>query len=229
MNAPGQPHGGHKIGDQMSALRLFISLFALSSLLAAPLLAQQDDHGGPVPPAEFAPCDVAVGYSYVNTNLSGNPSVNLNGLETSATIDFNRRWGAALDSSYVRAGRDPGSGHSSYVLSAFAGPVFAATQKLNTRLLVRALAGLSLVDGSVPVNQLYYRGWQSRFSWAVGMGIERKLSRPFAVRFNIDYLRTKFVSPAAVVEPQNGIRLSANLVFRFAARHEPRQVAAREP
>jgi Outer membrane protein beta-barrel domain len=212
----------------MSALRFLIRLCTLWALLSTTLLAQED-RGGPVPPAEFAPCDVAVGYSFVSTNLSGTPTVNLNGLETSARIDFQPRWGATLDSSYVRAGRDPGSGHSSYVLSAFAGPVFAAAQNQNTRLLVRALAGMSLVDGSVQVNQLYYRGWQSRFSWAIGTGIERNLSRPFAARFNIDYLRTKFVSSDAVVQPQNGIRFSASLVFRFDARHEPRQIAAREP
>jgi hypothetical protein len=210
----------------MSALRFLMRFCTLSSLLAAPLLAQD---GGPVPPAEFAARDVAVGYSFVSTNLSGNPTINLNGLDTSARIDFHPRWGAVLDSSYVRAGRDPGSGHSSYVLSAFAGPQFAAAQNQNTRLLVRALAGLSLVDGSVRVNQLYYRGWQSRFSWAIGTGIERNLSRPFAARFNIDYLRTNFVSSADAVQPQNGIRLSASLVFRFDARHEPRQIAAREP
>jgi len=211
----------------MSALRCLIRLFTLSPLLAAPLLAQNDS--GPVPPAEFAPCDVAFGYSYVNTNLSGNPTVNLNGLETSAKIEFHPRWGATLDSSYVRAGRDPGSGHSSYVLSVLAGPMFVPTQNQNTRLLVRALAGASLVDSSVQVNQLYYRGWQSRFSWAIGTGIERNLSAPFAVRFNADYLRTKFVSSAAVVQAQNGMRLSASLVFRFGTRHEPRSIAARQP
>jgi hypothetical protein len=182
-----------------------------------------------VPPADFSPCDVAFGYSFVNTNLSGNPTVNLNGIGTSATLEFLPRWGATVDSSYVRAGRDPGSGHGSYVLSVLAGPVFTVTQKQNTRLLVRALAGLSLVDSSVGVNQLYYRGWQSRFSWAVGTGIERNLSRLFAFRFNVDYLRTEFVSSTAAVQPQNGIRLGASLVFRFGARHEPRQLAARQP
>ena len=212
----------------MSALRFLIRFITLSSLLATPLLAQNDP-GGPAPPAEFSPGDVAFGYTYVNTNLSGSPSVNLNGVGTSATLEFVPRWGATLDSSYVRAGRDPGSGHSSYVLSVLAGPVFTVTQKQNTRLLVRALAGLSLVDGSVQVSPLYYRGWQSRFSWAIGTGIERNLSRLFAFRLNVDYLRTEFESSAAVVHPQNGIRLGANLVFRFAARHEPRQVAAGSP
>jgi len=210
----------------MSALRFFIGLSILPSLLATPLLAQADLNG-PVPVAEGTPVDLAIGYSYVNTNLSGRPSVNLNGAEASALIDFHPRWGAIVDSSYVRAGRDPGSGHSSYVLSVLSGPVFVPARNDNTRLLVRALFGVSLVDSSVRVNQLYYRGWQSRFSWAIGTGVERKLSR-FAVRFNVDYLRTSFVSSAAVVQPQNGIRLSASLVFRVGAR-ETRHLAAGEP
>ena len=198
----------------MSALRILMRFFILSSLLAAPLLAQGDP-SDPVPPVKGTPWDFAVGYTYFDMNLSGKPAVNLSGVETSALIDFHPRWGATFDSSYVRAGRDPVSGHSSYVLSALAGPVYVPAQNGKTRLLVRALAGVSLVDSSVQVNQLYYRGWQSRFSWAIGAGIERKLSPPFAVRFNVDYLRTEFMSSAAVVEPQNGIRASASLVFRF--------------
>jgi hypothetical protein len=198
----------------MSALRILIRFFILWSLLAAPLLAQ-GDRSDPVPAVKGTPWDFAVGYTYLDMNLSGKPAVNLSGVETSASIGFRPRWGAIFDSSYVRAGRDPGSGHSSYVLSALAGPVYVPAQNEKTRLFLRALAGVSLVDSSVRVNQLYYRGWLSRFSWAIGTGIERKLSRPLAVRFNVDYLRTKFVSSAAVVEPQNGIRVSTSLVFGF--------------
>lgn len=212
----------------MSTLRFLVRVFILSPLLAVPLLAQ-GDRNGPVPAAEGTPGDFAVGYSYINTNLSGSPSVNLSGIQGSATIYFHPRWGATLDASYVRAGRDPGSGHSSYVLSALTGPVYVLAQRGNSRLLVRALAGVSLVDGSVQANQLYYRGWQSRFSWAVGTGIERKLSLPFSVRFNVDYLRTNFVNSTAVVQPQNGIRLSANLVFGFGAHRSTRHMAASEP
>ena len=163
-------------------------------------------------------------------NLAGNPTANLNGVETSATIDFDPRWGAILDSSYVRAGRDPGSGHGSYVLSFLAGPVFVPAQTRNTRLLVRDLFGVSLVDSSVRINQqdLYYRGWQSRFSWAVGTGIERSLSTmPFGVRLNIDYLQTRFMGPTATIQAQHGIRASASLVFRFGAR-ESRHFVARQ-
>jgi hypothetical protein len=156
-------------------------------------------------------------------NLGGNPTVNLNGVNTNALIGFLPRWGANFDASYVRAGRDPASGHSSYVLSLLTGPVFVPAQNDKTRLLVRALVGLSLVDSSVPVtNQLYYRGWQSRFSWAIGTGVERHVSGPFAVRLNVDYLRTKFVNSTVEVHPQNGIRMSASLVFRFNAGSEVR-------
>jgi hypothetical protein len=212
----------------MSALRFQIRLFILSLLSATSLLAQSTG-GGPVPVAEGTPGTFAVGYSYLNMNVGGNPTANLNGLASSATIDVEPRWGASVDSSYVRAGRDPGSGHSSYVLSVLAGPVFYPKQTNNTQLLVRALIGVSLVDGSVRINQLnlYYRGWESRFSWAIGTGVQRNLSTmPFGVRFNVDYLRTSFMSPAAVVRPQNGLRVSASLVFRFGAR-ESTHLAAR--
>ena len=206
----------------MSALGFLVRLSIISSLWASPLLAQGNGNG-PVPVAEGTPGSFAVGYSYLNMNLGGEPTANLHGVATSATINFFPRWGAALDTSFVRAGRDPGSGHSSYVLSALAGPVFVARQNNNTRVLVRALAGVSLVDSSVRVNDLYYRGWLSRFSWAVGAGIERTLPPirarfPFAVRFNVDYQRTRFMGSSGVVQPQNGIRLSASFVYRFGAR-----------
>ena len=217
----------------MSALRFLIGLSVVSLLWATPLLAQGGS-SGPVPVAEGTPIDIAVGYSYLNMNLAGNPSANLHGIEASTTIHFYPKWGATLDSSYVRAGSDPGSGHSSYVLSILAGPVFVPAQTNNTRVLVRGLFGMGLVDSSVRINQqdLYYRGWQSGFSWAVGTGIERTLSSmPFGVRVNFDYLQTRFMSPDAVVRSQNGLRLSASLVFRFGARsaHAIRHLAATEP
>ena len=213
----------------MSVLRFSARLSILLLLWASPLLAQGQFHSNVAPAAKGPEGDLAVGYSYASLNLSGNPAVNLSGIDASATLDFTQRWGATLDSSYVRAGRAPGSGHSSYVLSFLTGPVFVPVQNDNTRLLLRALAGVSLVDSSVPVNQLYYRGWLSRFSWAVGTGIEHNIVAPFAVRFNVDYLRTSFVSSSLVVQPQNDIRFTGSLVFRFAAQRGSRHIAARKP
>jgi hypothetical protein len=218
-----------KIDDQMNALRFTKRLGALLLLWVSPLLAQSKFSSDTMPAAKGPAIDVAVGYSHVIMNLSGEPTVNLNGADASATIDFTPRWGATVDSSYVLAGRNPESGHGTYVFSALAGPVFVPLQNDKTRLLVRALAGVSLVDGSVPVNQLFYRGWLLRFSWAVGTGVERDISGPFAARVNVDYLRTKFVSENVTVQPQNDIRFTGSLVFRFGARRETRHRAMRQP
>jgi len=182
-----------------------------------------------MPAAKGPEFDVGVGYSHMMLNVSKEPTVNLNGADASATINFNPRWGATLDSSYVVAGRNPGSGHGSYVFSALAGPVFVPLKNDKTRLLVRSLAGVSLVDGSVPVDQLFYRGWLLRFSWAVGIGIQRNISDSFAARLNVDYLRTKFMSENLTVQPQNNIRFTGSLVFRFGARRETRHRAVRQP
>ena len=143
-----------RLKDSRRALRLLIKLFTLAIVLATPLFAQY----GPSIAAEITPGDIAVGYSFLNLGFSGKPAVRLNGIEASGTINVNPSWGATLDSSYVRAGRDPESGHSSSVLSAFAGPVFVAAQKHNMRFLIRPLVGMTLVDGSVPVNDVFLQG-----------------------------------------------------------------------
>jgi opacity protein-like surface antigen len=208
-------------------------LSIVSLLCASPLLAQAG-YNGAAPALKGPEYNVSVGYSYAALNFSGKPTVNMQGVDLGAAVDFTPRWGATLDSTYLRAGRDPRTGHGSYVLGFLAGPVFVPAQNENTRLLVRALAGVSLVDGSVadglvPVGQLYYRGWLTRFSWAVGTGIEHNISGPFAVRVNVDYLRTRFVSSSLTVQPQNNIRVTGSLVFRFAApRHKP-HLAAMNP
>ena len=202
------------VKESRRALRLLIKLFTFAIVLSAPVFAQY----GPSIAAESTPSDIAVGYSFLNLGFSGKPAVRFNGIEASGTINVNPSWGATLDSSYVRAGRDPESGHSSAVFTAFAGPVFVAAQKHGMRFLIRPLVGMTLVDGSVPVNDVFYRGYQSRFSWAIGAGVERNLSPSYAVRFNIDYLRAHFIDSTGAVGPQNGIRVGTNFVFRLSPR-----------
>jgi hypothetical protein len=211
----------------LSILLLWANLLAAQQQSASdPIRAATSD---PIPAAKGPACDVAFGYNYVGLNLSGNSGGSLSGAAASTTMDFTPRWGGTFDASYVFGGRAPGSGHGSYVFSLLAGPVFVPAQNDKIRLLVRALAGLSLVDGSVPVNQLYYRGWQSRFSWALGGGIERHISGPFAVRLNVDYLRTRFIGPTGTLQPQNDIRFIGSLVFRIGSPRPQPHFAASQP
>jgi opacity protein-like surface antigen len=209
------------MGIKLGALRFLSRLSIVSLLWVSPLLGQAGLNGAA--PAVTGPeLDVSLGYSYAAVNFSGKPTVNMQGADLGAAVDFTPRWGAALDANYVRAGRDSRTGHSSDVFSFLVGPVFVPAQNENTRVLVRALAGFGTVDGSVPdalvpPGQLYYRGWLTRFSWAVGAGVEHNISGPFAVRVNVDYLRTRFVSSSLTVQPQNNIRVTGSLVYRFAA------------
>ena len=213
---------------KLSALRFSIGLSIMSLLCCSPALGQPGIRGA-VPAVKAPGFDVAVGYSYAAVHFSGKPTVNMNGVDLSGSLNFTPRWGATFDSTYVRGGRDPASGHGSYVLSFLAGPVFVPAQNENTCFFVRALAGVGLVDGSIPVNDLFFRGWLTRFTWAVGTGIEHNISGPFAVRVNVDYLRTKFVSSDLTVQPQNNLRVSGSLVFRFALRHDKHHMAGRQP
>ena len=198
----------------MSALKFWTGrtmlLFLLTSLLQGQYLRTN-----PAPAAAGPSCDVSLGYSYLAMNISEAPEANFMGANASGTMYFNSRWGDTMEASYVRAPKDPDSGHRRYVMSFLTGPVLVPLASDSTQLLVRALAGVGLVDGGVPVGQMAYRGWRARFTWAAGAGVERKLSGPFGIRINGDYLRTRFVSTAGVVSPQSDLRISAGLVFRF--------------
>lgn len=216
------------MGINLGALRFSTRLFIVSLVCASPLLGQAGSRD-PSPAAKGPECDVSLGYSYEGLNFSGKPMVNMQGVDLGVATDFTPRWGAAFDSSYVRAGKDPLSGHGSYILNLLAGPVFVPAQNENTRVFVRALAGVSLVDGSVPVGDLFYRGWLTRFSWAVGTGVEHNLPGPFAVRLNVDYVRTKFANSSLAIEPQNNIRVTGSLVFRFAAPRRKLHIVGSKP
>ncbi len=206
------------MGIHLNALRFLTRLSIVALLCATPLLAQVFSRD-PSPAAKGPECDVSLGYTYEGANFSGKPMVNLQGVDLGLATDFSPRWGANLDTSYVRAGKDPLNGHGSYILNILVGPTFVPAQTENTRVFVRALAGVSLVDGSVPVGDLFYRGWLTRFTWDVGTGVERNLRGPFAVRLNVDYLRTKFASSTLAIQPQNNIRVTGSLVYRFDAPH----------
>lgn len=186
--------------------------------LIAPALAQSA-RSGPAAAASGPSFDVNVGYSYMLMHVPGAGNISLNGVDGGAGIDFNRRWGALLDASYLRAGNAFGTGRSSYVLSALAGPVFYPYAHGETRISLRGLVGAGLVDGAVPVTgpNDYLHGWVARPAYGAGGGVERTLFGPFAFRFNADYLRTSFVNASDHLQEQNNLRITGGIVFRLNA------------
>lgn len=184
--------------------------------LVATALGQTRFAAGPPAAATGPGFAMSAAYTYLAMPIPAAGSVNLNGVDVSGQADLASRWGATVDTSYVRASNAFGTGHNSYVLSGLLGPVFYPIECTNTRMFLHVLAGAGLVDSVVPVSGAHYLGgWVARFSDAVGGGFEHSISGPFAVRLSGDYLRTTFIDSAEVARPQNNLRVTVGFVFRI--------------
>jgi hypothetical protein len=203
-----------KMSTRISAATKFLLIFSLIT----PAMAQSL-RSGAAAAASGPSFDVTAGYSYLSMQVPGASTVGLSGVDASAGIDFNRHWGAVIDSSYVRASNVFGTGQNSYVLSALAGGVFYPYAHGESRISLRGLAGAGLVDSAVPVNgpSYYLHGWVARPAYGAGVGFERTMFGPFAFRVNGDYLRTAFVNAAETIQLQNNLRLTSSIVFRLNA------------
>ena len=58
----------------------------------------------------------------------------------------------------------------------------------------------------------------TRFSYAIGGGVERTVAGPLAIRVGADYLRTTFADSTAAMQFQNNVRFVTGFVFRFGNR-----------
>jgi hypothetical protein len=194
-------------------------------MLIGPALAQ-NRVTEPSPAVTGPAYDVSTGYTYLTMPLPAAGHVSLNGLDVSGSIALGPRWGATLDTNYLRTSDVLGIAHPAYMLNTQGGPEFYPFEHGNTRIFVRALAGATLVDGALPVSDIdYYHGWVVRFSYALGAGVEHSVSGPVAVRVNGDYLHTAFFDSVGTVQPQNNFRATASLVFRL--RHRQHGVVIR--
>jgi hypothetical protein len=193
------------------------SFFVLAMTAAA--LAQSRLQSAPAPAVAGPAYDVSVGYSYLTMPIASAGRANLNGLDFSGNVALSSRWGATLDSSYVRTSDVLSTPHQGYVLSLQTGPVFSLIQRRNTRVFLRALGGASAVDGALPVSATeYFHGWLLRPSYAVGAGFEHSVSDGLALRVNGDYLRTTFYDATGTTQAQNNIRVTISAVFRLKER-----------
>jgi len=200
-------------------MRITPRIFACVLWLAAPLLAQaQSATSEPAAGATGPAFEASLGYVYLSMAMPSQ-RVGLTGLDANGLVRFDSRWGATVDSSYAGTGNVLGTGHTGTVVSCLAGPVFYPVGHGQAGIFVHALAGISLVDGAVPVSGPYYLGgWVTRPSYAAGGGFEHYLFRPLAVGVQADYQRTTFANPTGALQGQNNLRLVTSIVYRFANR-----------
>jgi len=187
--------------------------------LVAPLFAQRFVTGAPPAAATSPVFEASAGYTYLALDTLSGQRIGLSGVDANGLVDFSLRWGMTVDSSYARVGNVLGTGHSGNVLSLLTGPVFYPAEHGNSRIFVHTLAGVSLVNSAVPLKGTYYLGGTvTRFSYALGGGVERTLSGPLAIRVGADYLRTTFANSTAAMQVQNNLRIVTSIVYRFGNR-----------
>ena len=211
------PHSGFQEACHSPMRTIFITLFCLS--LSAAASAQTAVTAG-----RARTIDVSLGYSYVNHPSSSSNRVGLNGLDGSVTIGLYSRFAIRGDFGYARAGNVLGTPSSGAVLSYMAGPVFYPATQRRFDTYVHALLGGARVSGPVPVSGgILIGGWATGFAWAVGGGIDYKVSDSFAIRTGVDYMRTSYFVPSLAIQSQNNIRATVGLVYLFGSRPRGRR------
>jgi len=181
-----------------------ITLIAFSFLLFAGLASAQVPTSG----------NVFFGYSYMNTDLNTSSNYSANGWEATfegkvfpfvgLVGDFDGHYGsqsASVCIAGVIGGCASTNGSFSEHNFLFGPRVSASVGKF--RPFAEALFGGSHISSD-------FSGSDTSFATALGGGLDYKIIRPVAVRFQADYVQTRFFSTT-----QNNVRISTGLVLRF--------------
>jgi hypothetical protein len=132
---------------------------------------------------------------------------------------FSQRWGGSADFTFATGNNVAGTGRRNNLFSGLVGPVFYLLDSGKNTVFLHGLVGIGIVNSAVPLNSTtVFKGYETRFSYAVGGGWERTLTGPFAVRITGDYQRTSFVNSTLALEGQNNIRVTTSLVYSFGNR-----------
>lgn len=159
--------------------------------------------------------NIFFGYSYLNTDLSSVGRANTNGWE--GTLE-----GRVFPHIGIVADFNGNYGSQNFPVSCVAGvPTCPPSLNLNFseenvmfgprvsasfgrfRPFAEAMFGIGHVN-------VHGSGTQNSFATAIGGGIDYRLIKPLAWRFQGDYLSTRFFSTT-----QNNVRLSTGIVLRF--------------
>lgn len=164
--------------------------------------------------------DAGVGYSYVNLPL-GDSRVSLNGADANLGMYFSPYFGLRLDVGYARDNNVFQTGHNADMFSYLIGPVIYPVRHRKSSVYAQALVGAARVTGPVPTetNGLLLRGYANKFAWALGGGLERRLSRSFTFRAGADYLHTAYFAPSRALVGQSDLRVTTGLVYTFGRRN----------
>ncbi|MGH9496622.1 MAG: hypothetical protein ACRD3B_16595 [Candidatus Sulfotelmatobacter sp.] len=183
-------------------MRKFASIFVFILILVAAASAQIPTSG-----------NIFFGYSYYNTNLSALDRANTNGFEASLegkvfpflgiVADFDGHYGSQNFAVACPVGNVcPTTNVNVAEHNALFGPR-ASFSVGRFRPFAEAMFGVGHVNASA-------FGSDTSFATALGGGLDYRLLRILALRFQGDYVRTSFFH-----NDQNNVRLSTGIVLRF--------------
>jgi hypothetical protein len=166
-------------------------------------------------PAGYAPVlKLSAGYSVTSLSLPSSARLALNGADVSLSADSGKRFGATLDLDYALAPNVFSSGRHMDMLSYLVGPVFHPSHGNSLSTDVHFLGGGARIAGPFPNgNGGLAAGHVHYPAWALGGGVEYRLSPAFGFRVSVDYLHTDFYNPARAVRGENDLRVVNSIVF----------------
>ncbi len=167
--------------------------------------------------AGYAPAlNISTGFSATSLGMPTSGHAILGGVDLSVATDSGRHFGVKLDVNYERVPNAFSTGHPMDVFSYLTGPVFYPSNGGSLSTSVHLLVGGARVAGPFSnVNGVVLLGHVNYPAWAIGGGVEYRLSPAFGFRVSVDYLRTHFYNVSGVVRGQNDVRIVNSLVYYF--------------
>jgi opacity protein-like surface antigen len=186
-------------------------LFVCLLLCAAPAAAQS-----PKITATGPSMNISLGYQYFNLALQPQRA-NLNGADTTFTVDFRPRWGVQLDLAYSRGSDVNGTTHHADALTYMAGPVYYVTRRERLSTFVHVVGGGARVTGILISPKGVTKGYINEPAVALGGGVEYQLSQRWSVRGTGDYVRASFLTSPTTFGGLNNFRATASIVYNFGS------------
>jgi hypothetical protein len=196
-----------------SSGRLFWGILAISvsnALLTNPRCIGQEPRFPAVGPTVSA----TIGYACLNSEIPSAGRINENGVVFGVSTDFNRRFGIKLEASYTRTYGAFGLDHHSDVLAYLGGPVIYPVRRKRFAIYTQALIGGARITGVIPErNGTFLFAETNKLAWAIGPGVDTKLSRSTVLRVGADYLHSSYFAPNKAIQGQGNTRIVVSLVY----------------
>jgi opacity protein-like surface antigen len=156
----------------------------------------------------------------MGTSIPANgSSLGMNGILLSGNADFSRRFGLKLELGYSRAFDAFNTGHSADMLTYMGGPVFYPIRHRRYNVFGQLLLGGARETGvNATNNGGLLLGYDNRFAWSAGVGVEYRISPALSLRGQGEYLHTAFYNSNIVLQGQNNARVSLSLIYTFGHR-----------